>query len=101
MTRLLQGEARETGLAGLAGWRLLSDRDALEKDFHFTDFTAAFGFMSQVALRAEAMDHHPEWRNVYAQVNIILTTHSAGGLTELDLKLAKLIDAAAANFVTD
>ncbi len=74
-------------------WTRLKFRDAVHKSFKFKDFTAAFGFMTQVALIAEKMDHHPEWSNVYNKVEITLTTHSAGGVTELDLTLAKAIDA--------
>jgi len=75
------------------GWARLKDRDALHKTFKFKDFNAAFGFMTQVALIAEKMDHHPEWANVYNKVDITLTTHSAGGVSALDLTLARAIDA--------
>lgn len=76
----------------LPQWALLPDRDAIARSFKFQDFSAAFGFMTRVALAAEKMDHHPEWFNVYNRVDITLSTHDAGGLTERDLKLAALID---------
>ncbi|HTK35972.1 MAG TPA: 4a-hydroxytetrahydrobiopterin dehydratase [Caulobacteraceae bacterium] len=79
-------------LKSLPGWRSVSGRDALTKDFRFADFSAAFGFMTRVALAAEAMDHHPEWTNAYNRVEITLTTHSSGGVTALDLALARAID---------
>ena len=75
-----------------AGWALDAERDALGKVFRFGDFTGAFGFMTMVALRAEKMNHHPEWFNVYNRVEVVLTTHDAGGLTELDVKLARKMD---------
>ncbi len=75
-----------------AGWVLDEARDALGKVFRFADFTGAFGFMTMVALRAEKMNHHPEWCNVYNRVEVKLTTHDAGGLTELDVKLARKMD---------
>ncbi len=76
----------------LPHWALLPDRDAIARSFKFQDFSAAFAFMTRVALAAEKMDHHPEWFNVYNRVDITLSTHDAGGLTERDLKLAALID---------
>ena len=74
------------------GWTRLKDRDALHKTFKFRDFNAAFGFMVQAAMVAEKMDHHPEWANVYNKVEVTLTTHSAGGVTQLDLTLAEALD---------
>jgi len=82
-------------LAGLDGWQRSEGRAAIEKSFRFADFNAAFGFMTRVALVAEAMDHHPEWSNVYNRVEILLTTHSAGGITGLDLAMAERIEAIA------
>lgn len=79
-------------LADLSGWSSAPEREALTKTFRFADFSAAFGFMTRVALAAEKMDHHPEWSNVYNRVEIVLTTHSAGGVTRLDVALAKIID---------
>ena len=70
-------------------------RDAIRRQVVFGDFSRAFGFMSRVAMQAEKLDHHPEWSNVYSKVEILLTTHDAGGVTELDVELAKFIDAAA------
>ena len=92
MAEKLSAEARDAGLAGLAGWGLVKDRDAIEKSFKFKTFNEAWGFMNRIALAAEKLDHHPEWSNVYNRVDIVLTTHSCDGLSELDLKLARLID---------
>ncbi len=77
------------------GWALEDARDAITKDFIFKDFNAAFGWMTRVALLAEKMDHHPEWFNVYRTVKVTLTTHDAGGLSELDVTLARKMDALA------
>ena len=85
----LSAEARQAGLAELAGWKETSGREAIERTFTFKDFNEAFGFMSRVALIAEKKDHHPEWRNVYKTVEVVLSTHDAGGLTRLDIELAK------------
>jgi 4a-hydroxytetrahydrobiopterin dehydratase len=71
------------------------EREAIFRKVVFGDFSRAFGFMSRVAMQAEKLDHHPEWSNVYARVDILLTTHDAGGVTELDVEMAKFIDAAA------
>jgi 4a-hydroxytetrahydrobiopterin dehydratase len=76
--------------ADLNGWRYRDNR--LEREFVFRDFSAAFGFMTQVALRAEQQDHHPEWSNVYNRVRIALTTHEAGGVSGRDFRLAASID---------
>ena len=95
MAEKLEGAARETALASLDGWALVEGRDAISKTFQFADFNAAFGFMSRVALKAEAMDHHPEWFNVWNRVEVTLSTHDAGGLTALDMELAAFLDAAA------
>lgn len=83
-------------LADLSGWTAVSGRDAIFKSFKFKSFGAAFGFMTQMALVAEKMDHHPEWFNVYSRVDVTLTTHDSGGVTELDVALAKAMDNAAA-----
>lgn len=77
------------------GWALVADRDAIRKRFVFADFTHAFAWMTGVALAAEKMDHHPEWENVYRTVDVTLTTHDAGGLSELDVLLARRMDALA------
>ena len=83
-------------LAGLPDWQRGDERGGtLRRTFRFADFAQAFGFMTQVALAAEKRDHHPEWSNVYARVDIVLTTHDAGGVTERDLDLARAIDAIA------
>jgi len=91
----LSPEARQEAFAILAGWQLVEGREAMTKRFIFHDFNEAFGWMSRVALLAEKMDHHPEWSNVYKTVEVTLTTHDAGGLTELDIKLARAMDAMA------
>lgn len=78
------------------GWSPASGRDAALRSFKFADFSAAFGFMTRVALAAERADHHPEWFNVYNRVDVTLTTHDAGGLSPRDVALAAVIDAAAA-----
>jgi len=75
-----------------AGWQVVQDRDAIEKSYRFKTFIDAFGWMSKVALLAEKMNHHPEWSNVYNRVHVTLTTHSCGGLSALDVELAKKID---------
>ena len=95
MVRRLTGAARRALLRELPGWSEVEDRDAIRKTFRFADFNAAFAFMARVALRAEKMDHHPEWFNVYDRVEIVLTTHDAGGVTERDVSLARFIDAVA------
>jgi 4a-hydroxytetrahydrobiopterin dehydratase len=80
--------------ARLAGWSPVKDgRDAVTRSYRFKDFKSAWGFMSQVALKAEQMDHHPEWSNVYNTVTVTLTTHDAGGVTEKDAELASYMDA--------
>src|ERR1051326_7910950 len=88
----LSGEARKAALAKLTGWSEVSGRDAITKKFVFADFNAAFGFMTRGALVAEKMDHHPEWFNVYKTVEVTLSTHDAGGLTELDVQLAAAME---------
>ncbi len=92
MRKRLSPEARDEALATLTGWRLADGREALFKRFVFRDFSEAFGFMTRTALLAEAMDHHPEWTNVYRTVEVTLTTHDSGGLTELDVRLARAMD---------
>lgn len=78
-----------------AGWALVDGRDAIQKKFVFENFVEAFGFMAQVALKAERMDHHPEWFNVYNRVEITLSTHDCQGLSERDVELASFIEATA------
>jgi 4a-hydroxytetrahydrobiopterin dehydratase len=95
MAERLTGAHRQAALAELHGWSEVMDQDAIRKTFHFQDFSAAWGWMSRVALKAERMDHHPEWFNVYSRVEVLLTTHDAGGLTQKDVELARFMDATA------
>ena len=88
----LDAAAREAALKELPNWREVPGRDVIARKFEFRDFNAAFGFMTRVALLAERMDHHPEWMNVYKTVDVRLTTHDAGGLTEKDIGMATAID---------
>jgi len=97
MAQKLAGDARKAALARLAGWSEVKDRDAISRTFAFRDFNEAFGFMTRAALVAEKLDHHPEWFNVYKTVTVTLSTHDAGGLTELDIKLAETMDRLAGN----
>ena len=92
MAEKLSGEARKSGLARLKGGREVAGRDAISRKFVFKDFNEAFGFMARAALVAEKLDHHPEWSNVYKTVDVTLSTHDAGGLTEFDIKLAEAMD---------
>ncbi len=94
---LLSGPERESNLQGLrqAGWKEVEGRDAIFKEFNFADFNQAFGFMSRVAMKAEKMNHHPEWFNVYNKVQITLSTHDVGGLSVNDVELATFIEKAA------
>ncbi|WP_257167649.1 4a-hydroxytetrahydrobiopterin dehydratase [Bradyrhizobium sp. SRS-191] len=95
MVERLSSEARVAALQALPGWSALDGRDAITRTFTFRDFNEAFGFMTRVALVAEKHDHHPEWRNVYRTVEVVLSTHDAGGLTERDIALARAMDAIA------
>jgi 4a-hydroxytetrahydrobiopterin dehydratase len=88
MAQKLDGPARVEALRKLDDWNEVSGRDAISRKFVFKDFNQAFGFMTRAALIAEKMDHHPEWFNVYKTVEVTLSTHDAGGVTELDVKLA-------------
>jgi 4a-hydroxytetrahydrobiopterin dehydratase len=91
------GDTERAALAtALPLWRQTEARDAIERQFKFADFSAAWGFMCRVALLAEQQDHHPEWFNVYNRVDIVLSTHDAGGLSARDVRLAHAIDAIAA-----
>lgn len=96
MTAKLTGKARSDALGALKGWTEVAGRDAIQKSFKFADFNHAWSFMTRVALAAEKADHHPEWSNVYNRVEIVLSTHDAGGVSEKDVALAKFIDQAAA-----
>lgn len=91
MAKLTEAE-RDAALEELAGWTHEAERDAIRKRFKFRDFGEAFAFMTRVALEAEKADHHPEWSNVWNKVDILLTTHDAGGLTGRDVALARKID---------
>ena len=93
MIARLDDAARAALPHDLPAWTVAPDRDALTRSLRFTTFGQAWGFMAQVALLAAAQDHHPEWSNVYNRVDILLTTHAAGGLTARDLRLARAIDA--------
>ncbi len=92
MVEKLNAEARTQALAELPDWSPVEGRDAIQKPFKFKDFSQAWGFMSRVALAAEAMNHHPEWSNVYNRVEILLTTHDCGGLSARDIELARKIE---------
>ncbi len=93
MIATLDAEQRLALGRDLPSWAMASGRDALVRRWKFADFSAAWGFMSRVALLAETQDHHPEWSNVYSRVEIVLTTHDAGGLSARDVRLARAIDA--------
>ena len=95
MAERLSAEARKSALKGLSGWAETPDREAIARTFAFKDFNEAFGFMSRAALVAEKSDHHPEWRNVYKTVEVVLATHDAGGVTALDIELATAMNAIA------
>ncbi|MDF1726532.1 MAG: 4a-hydroxytetrahydrobiopterin dehydratase [Sulfitobacter sp.] len=97
MTEKLSDETRKTLLQPLfaTGWQMASDRDAIEKEYTFDNFVDAFGWMTRVAIMAEKWDHHPEWFNVYKTVRVTLITHDVGGLSTLDAKLARRMDALA------
>ena len=92
MVEKLTGNARRNALETLDGWTEVENRDAIQKSFHFKDINEAFGFMARIALKAEKMDHHPEWLNVYNRVDITLSTHDVGGLSERDITLANFIN---------
>lgn len=92
MAQQLTGAERKAALAKLPEWHMAEGRDAIVRRFVFADFNEAFGFMARAALVAEKLDHHPEWSNVYKTVEVTLSTHDAGGLTERDVKLAEAFD---------
>ena len=96
MAQPLSREDRTSALAQLPDWDPLEDSDAIRRVFIFKSFNAAFGFMSRVALKAEKMNHHPEWFNVYNRVEVVLTTHDCDGLSELDILMATFMDKIAA-----
>lgn len=88
----LSGDARKAALGKVKDWTEVEGRDAIARKFKFKDFRRAFAFMTAVADVANEMDHHPEWSNVYNKVDVTLTTHSAGGVSELDIKMAEAMD---------
>lgn len=92
MVERLSGEARRAALAKLNGWSDVPGRDAIARTFTFRDFNEAFGFMTRAALVAEKSDHHPEWRNVYKTVEVVLSTHDADGVTSRDIALAEAMN---------
>jgi 4a-hydroxytetrahydrobiopterin dehydratase len=96
MPKQLSAQERAEALKALPKWAEVEGRDAIARTFTFKDFNEAFGFMSRAALVAEKSDHHPEWRNVYRTVEVVLATHDAGGVTARDVALAKAMDAIAA-----
>ena len=95
MVERLSAEARQAALENLPGWTEVTGREALARTFVFKDFNEAFGFICRAALVAEKHDHHPEWRNVYKTVEVVLATHDANGVTERDVRLAKAMNAIA------
>ena len=97
MALILTPEDIKTLVAELDGWALSQDELAIEKTFRFNNFNAAFGWMTRAAIKAEQLDHHPEWFNVYNRVEVRLTTHDKNGLTDLDASLAKAMDAMASS----
>ena len=86
------GDKRTAEIASLDSWTEIEDRDGIKKSFKFEDFGQAFAFMTRVAMQAEKMDHHPEWSNIYNTVDITLSSHDVGGISERDIKLARFID---------
>ena len=101
MVEKLAADARTSALKELAGWSDVAGRDAIGRTFTFRDFNEAFGFMARAALVAEKNDHHPEWRNVYKTVEVVLATHDAGGVTARDIELAKAMNAIAKQLGVD
>jgi 4a-hydroxytetrahydrobiopterin dehydratase len=91
----LTDEEREEALAALPGWTFDAEAGAIRRSLRFADFSAAFAFMTRVAMAAEKADHHPDWSNSWNRVDIALSTHSAGGLTALDVEMARIVDALA------
>lgn len=97
MAEKLSQQAVAAALKNMPKWNMASKRDAIERHLVFDDFAAAWAFMTRIALKAEQINHHPEWSNVWNRVSITLATHDAGGITELDFTLARAIDEAAGN----
>jgi 4a-hydroxytetrahydrobiopterin dehydratase len=92
MAKKISVNQRNESLKKLNGWKKTKGKDSIEKDFIFKDFQSAFSWMTKIAFVAEKMDHHPEWFNVYNKVQVTLTTHDAGGITQLDIDLAKTMN---------
>jgi 4a-hydroxytetrahydrobiopterin dehydratase len=92
MAERLSAEARKSALKSLSGWKEVAGREAIARTFTFRDFNEAFGFMARAALVAEKRDHHPEWKNIYKTVDVVLATHDAGGVTGRDVELATAMD---------
>jgi 4a-hydroxytetrahydrobiopterin dehydratase len=94
MVEKLTNAERRTDLAELlaAGWSFVEGRDAIMRSYKFKTFNQAFGWMTRIAMYAEKWNHHPEWSNVYNRVDVVLTTHSVDGLSDLDIKLARMMD---------
>jgi 4a-hydroxytetrahydrobiopterin dehydratase len=99
MVARLEGNARQHALAGLEGWKEDAGRDAIAKEFRSADFNRAFGFMTQIALKAERMDRHPEWSNVCNRVSVSLSTHECGEVSQRDIDMARFIDTLATGSV--
>ncbi len=95
MAEKLEGAVRNQALGKLDGWEEMEGRDAISRKFEFRNFNEAFGFMTRVAMFAEKNDHHPEWFNVYKTVEVTLSTHDAGGVTERDIRMARFMNEAA------
>jgi len=98
MAERLSAEARKSALKSLSGWKEVAGREAIARTFTFKDFNEAFGFMARAALVAEKRDHHPEWKNIYKTVEVVLATHDAGGVTARDIELATAMDEIARQF---
>jgi 4a-hydroxytetrahydrobiopterin dehydratase len=96
MVQKLNSAARAVALKSLPAWRDVEGRDAIQRSYRFKDFNAAFAFMTRCALKAEKMDHHPEWFNVYNRIDVTLSTHDCNGLSDRDIELASFMDAAEA-----
>lgn len=92
MIEKLSKQARADALKSLPAWRVMPERDAIERHVQFPDFAAAFAFMTKLALYAEKVNHHPEWANIFNQVTVILTTHDCRGLSKLDIDFAQYVD---------
>lgn len=96
---LLGQEERSTLETELSNWTLLPNRDAIARSYQFKDFKSAFAFMTQCAMHAEEMNHHPEWLNVWNRVEVTLSTHDSGGLTQRDIELARAMDHCSAHYL--